>query len=89
MSADVVVGTPNVLSPSYDEIAQPPADLFDLVIFDEAHHTPAATYSVLIDAFQTSQSCCSLRPPSGGIAILCRERRRTSTDWRRRSKRRS
>lgn len=51
VTADVVVGTPNVLSPSYAEIAQPPPDMFDLVIFDEAHHTSAATYSALLDAF--------------------------------------
>lgn len=50
-TADVVVGTPNVLSPSYAEVTAPPEDLFDLVIFDEAHHTPATTYSEVLKAF--------------------------------------
>jgi superfamily II DNA or RNA helicase len=48
---DVVVGTPNVLSPSSNNVADPPPDLFDLLIFDEAHHTPAATYQALLAAF--------------------------------------
>lgn len=39
---DVVVSTPSSSSPIYDH--PPPADLFDLVIFDEAHHAPANSW---------------------------------------------
>lgn len=49
--ADVVVTTPMSTSPSIEGIANPPADLFDLVIIDEAHHSPAVSYSALLEAF--------------------------------------
>lgn len=48
---DVVVGTPSVLSPAIEGVHEPPNDLFDLIIFDEAHHTPAASYEALLRAF--------------------------------------
>ena len=33
-SADVVVGTPNSISPAYTNIPNPPDDLFDLLLID-------------------------------------------------------
>lgn len=51
---DVVVGTPNVLSPGHAAVAEPPADLFDLLLFDEAHHTSAPTYARLLASFPTA-----------------------------------
>jgi superfamily II DNA or RNA helicase len=39
---DVVVGTVQSISPEYAMIPEPPADLFDLVLVDEAHHSPGA-----------------------------------------------
>lgn len=48
--ADVVIGTPSVLSPAYDAVARMPPELFDLVIFDEAHHLPARTWSAMLPA---------------------------------------
>ena len=48
---DVVVATPNAASPAIRGIAVPPADLFDLVLVDEAHHSPAPTWNALIAAF--------------------------------------
>jgi superfamily II DNA or RNA helicase len=48
---DVVVATPHTTSPEYDEIARPPADLFDVVFIDEAHHTAAPTWTALLNAF--------------------------------------
>lgn len=49
---DVVVALPNSVSPShYGEDAQPPPDLFDLVIIDEAHHAPAQTWLAILDHF--------------------------------------
>ena len=51
VEADVIVGTPNVFSPTLDGICAPPPELVDLVIFDEAHHTPAQSYSAIMHAF--------------------------------------
>jgi superfamily II DNA or RNA helicase len=49
-SADVVIGTPNVLSPMRDGVDPLPKKLFDLIIFDEAHHLPANTWTSLYKA---------------------------------------
>jgi superfamily II DNA or RNA helicase len=52
---DVVVALPNSISPlHYEEDAQPPRDLFDLLIVDEAHHAPARTWSALLDHFTSA-----------------------------------
>ena len=52
--ADVIVALPNSISPHHYEdttAGPPPPDLFDLVIIDEAHHTPAATWRAVLDYF--------------------------------------
>jgi superfamily II DNA or RNA helicase len=54
-SADVVVGLPQSVSPAHYE-SPPPADLFDLVIVDEAHHAPAATWRAILEHFTTARS---------------------------------
>jgi len=46
---DVVVATVPSVSPRDGVIPAPPADLFDLVLVDEAHHSPARTWSRLLD----------------------------------------
>jgi hypothetical protein len=46
---DVVVATVPSVSPRDGVIPTPPADLFDLVLVDEAHHAPAKTWSRLLD----------------------------------------
>lgn len=46
---DVVVSTPNSSSP-VDE-PKPPADLFDVIFFDEAHYAPADTWDAYLRAF--------------------------------------
>lgn len=43
---DVVVSTPASTSPVLEPVS--PADLFDLIIFDEAHHAPADTWSAYL-----------------------------------------
>ncbi|MDJ1470263.1 DEAD/DEAH box helicase [Xanthocytophaga flava] len=48
---DVVVSTPNSASPAQRDIPEPPDDLFDLILIDEAHHSPAPTWNALIEAF--------------------------------------
>lgn len=51
---DVVVATPHTIGPDYTGLT-PPADLFDLVLVDEAHHSPARTWQSLLDAFPGSR----------------------------------
>ncbi|MBN7435543.1 DEAD/DEAH box helicase family protein [Mycobacteroides abscessus subsp. abscessus] len=53
--ADVVVGLPQSISPANYETA-PPTDLFDLVVIDEAHHAPAATWRAILDHHSTTRS---------------------------------
>jgi superfamily II DNA or RNA helicase len=54
-SADVVISTPNGASPSIKGIPEPPSDLFDLVLVDEAHHSPAPTWNALIASFSRAR----------------------------------
>lgn len=54
-AADVVVAIPNSISPVYFEDTPPPPDLFDLVIFDEAHHAPAPTWRAILDHFSSAR----------------------------------
>ena len=51
----VVVSTPNCTSPGYEGIPNPPADLFDLLIIDEAHHGPAHTRAALLESLKTTR----------------------------------
>lgn len=48
---DVIVGTVQSISPAIYDIPDPPIDLFDLVLVDEAHHSPAKTWKALLDHF--------------------------------------
>lgn len=54
-ACDVVVASIQSISPEYDEIPEPPADLFDLVLVDEAHHSPARTWQRLLDHFSSAK----------------------------------
>lgn len=47
---DVVVCTPNSASPETEGIPAPPDGLFDLVLVDEGHHSPARTWAAFIRA---------------------------------------
>lgn len=61
--SDVVVTTPMSASPSIKEIAQPPEQLFDLVLVDEAHHTPATSYAALMNAFPNARKALFTATP--------------------------
>lgn len=50
---DVVVSTPGSSSPIHDPAA--PVDLFDLVIFDEAHHAPADFWIAYLQHFTAAR----------------------------------
>lgn len=54
-NCDFVVATPNCTSPEIDGVAKPPLDLFDVILFDEAHHAAATTWSGLLDHFANSR----------------------------------
>jgi superfamily II DNA or RNA helicase len=60
---DVVVATVPSVSSGDDVIPQPPVDLFDLVLIDEAHHAPAKTWSRLLDLLRSAkQVLCTVTP---------------------------
>src|SRR6266851_1426873 len=48
---NVVVTTPNTISPVLQGIARAPEDIFDLLLIDEAHHSPAVTWKAVLEAF--------------------------------------
>jgi superfamily II DNA or RNA helicase len=48
---DVVVTIPSSISPLLKGVLQPPEDLFDLLLIDEAHHSPAKTWQAVLEAF--------------------------------------
>lgn len=52
---DVVVGTVQSISPEFADIPEPPADLFDLVLVDEAHHSPARTWQSVLNHFASAK----------------------------------
>jgi superfamily II DNA or RNA helicase len=61
--ADVVVGLPHSISPQhYEDGAKPPPDLFGLVIVDEAHHAPSATWRAILDHFQAPKMLLTATP---------------------------
>lgn len=50
---DVVISTPNSSSPTLAPGA--PTDLFDLIIFDEAHHAPATTWAAYLEHYSNAR----------------------------------
>jgi superfamily II DNA or RNA helicase len=60
---DVVVGTPGVLSANDETIVAPPQDLFDLLIFDEAHHLPATTWTGILQQHPAARAALLTATP--------------------------
>lgn len=52
---DVVVGIPSSLNASLEDVPMPPAGLFDLVLVDEAHHSAAKSWRLLLDQFPSAR----------------------------------
>jgi len=55
---DVIVATPHTISPGYEDVVAPPDDVFGkdtLFFFDEAHHSRAPTWQVLLESFEKSR----------------------------------
>ncbi len=50
-SYDVVISTPQCVSSALTDIPNPPTGLFDLLLIDEAHHSPARTWNHLLESF--------------------------------------
>lgn len=59
---DLVVGTPGVLSASYEGVSASPPGLFDLLIFDEAHHLPASTWTGLYEQHRQRAALLTATP---------------------------
>jgi len=54
LSQDVVTATPHTTSPGYEEIVGPEPNTFGaetILFFDEAHHSRARTWKILMDTF--------------------------------------
>ncbi len=52
---DAVVALPNSVSPAIEGVSPPPADLFDLVLVDEAHHMPATIWNSVLAALPNAR----------------------------------
>lgn len=65
VSADVVIGTPNVLSSEYEGVSPLPEGFFDLVLFDEAHHLPARVWTSILKAHNGSAVLFTATPIRG------------------------
>lgn len=52
---DVVITTPHAISPVLKGVFDPPPDLFDLLLIDEAHHSPARTWQAVLEAFPSAK----------------------------------
>ncbi len=53
---DIVVSTPNCVSPGIEGIAHSANDFFDLILIDEAHHTPAKSWNDILNHYNTSKA---------------------------------
>lgn len=53
---EVVVASPSTISPVHYPEAPPPSNLFDLVVIDEAHHSPAPTWRAILEHFGQAKS---------------------------------
>jgi superfamily II DNA or RNA helicase len=60
---DVVVATVQSASPVLEGVGEPPADLFDLILCDEAHHEPAPTWRQLLDHYHASRKALFTATP--------------------------
>ena len=54
-NANVVVATPGTASAGIPGIVAPPQGMFDLVVVDEGHHSPARTWKSVIDSTSDSK----------------------------------
>jgi superfamily II DNA or RNA helicase len=52
---DVAVAIPNSVSSHLGQVVSPPPDLFDVILVDEAHHSPATIWKRVIDSFPTAR----------------------------------
>ncbi|MBC6609095.1 DEAD/DEAH box helicase family protein [Hymenobacter sp. BT188] len=52
---DVVVSTPNSVSPAIKEVAKVPEGLFDLILVDEAHHSAAGSWQAILDSLPSAK----------------------------------
>lgn len=72
---DVIVATPNGISPDYSAVPKPPPDLFDVLLIDEAHHSPAKTWKAILDCFPAAEKVLFTATPYrlDGMEIKARQ----------------
>ena len=52
---DFVVATPQCVSPGLEGVSEPPKDLFDLVLMDEAHHSEAPRWADILSHYSEAR----------------------------------
>jgi hypothetical protein len=52
---DAAVACPQTTSPRMQDVSNPPTDLFDLVLIDEAHHAAARTWRGIINSLDSAK----------------------------------
>ena len=55
LKADIVVATPQCVSPGITNVEKAPDGSFDLVLMDEAHHSEAPRWADILDSFKDSK----------------------------------
>ena len=60
-NCNAAVSLPNALFELIED-DPPPRDLFDLIVFDEAHHVPARTWALIADAFDARKVLLTATP---------------------------
>jgi len=53
---DVVVATTKTTSPKEKQVIENPVGIFDILFIDEAHHSPASTWTALLESFQIKRT---------------------------------
>lgn len=52
---DVIISTPNCISPGQPDVVEAPKDFFDAIFVDEAHHSPARTWKEILNSFPNAK----------------------------------
>jgi len=60
---NVIVTTPFTISPAIAGIAPPPVDFFDLLLVDEAHHSPAKSWAAVLTALPSAHKALFTATP--------------------------
>jgi superfamily II DNA or RNA helicase len=65
---EVVVASPSTISPVHYPQVPPAANLFDLVVIDEAHHNSAPTWRAILEHFTAAKALLLTATPRGSTS---------------------